>query len=106
MYCWRAGLCCGRWGPISSLDSIDAVRGMRMKKPKLKVSSIKEVEGGKAYYWHKRKDGTFVEASVCCDCDLVHMIEMKPGKNRMRVKVWREDEATEKLRAKNGTGPK
>lgn len=57
-----------------------------------------QVEDGKAYNWYPRKDGTFVEVSVCCDCSLVHVIEMKPNKRAMRVKVWRHDEQTNKLR--------
>jgi len=76
-----------------------------MKKPNIYFGKLKQVVDGKAYYWNERSDGTYVEVSVCCDCDLVHTIEMKPVKGRMRVKVWREEQATEELRAKNGTGP-
>ena len=77
-----------------------------MKKPNIQFGKIEHVKDGKAYYWAQRSDGTFVESSICCDCDLVHTIEMKPVKGRMRVKVWREDEKTDALRVKNGTGPK
>ena len=71
-----------------------------MKKPYIKFGKLQQVIDGKAYYWKRRIDGAYVEVSVCCDCNLVHTIEMKPTKTAMRVKVWREDEATDKLRAK------
>jgi hypothetical protein len=69
-----------------------------MKQPQIKIDKVVHVENGKAYYWKARKDGTFVEASVCCDCSLVHVLQYKPGKAAMRVKVWRDDKLTNKYR--------
>jgi len=71
-----------------------------MRKPKVNFGKLTQVIDGKSYRWYKRSDGTFVEASVCCDCLLAHVIEMKPTKRYMRVKVWREDEKTNELRRK------
>ena len=82
------------------------MQGIIMKKPNIKLGKIEHVQEGKAYYWKERSDGTYVEMSLCCDCDLAHIIEMKPIKGAMRVKVWRDDKITEELRKKNNTGPK
>lgn len=71
-----------------------------MKKPKVRFGQTVQVQDGKAYRWYSRKDGTYVEASVCCDCSLVHIIEMKPNKRYLRVKVWREEDKTKALRKK------
>jgi len=72
-----------------------------MEKPKVRYSGkMIQVVDGKAYRWYKRDDGTYVEVSVCCDCQLVHTIEMKPNKKYMRVKVWRDDGKTKELRSK------
>lgn len=73
-----------------------------MRKPKIRYSGkIVQVIDGKPYRWYERKDGTYVEVSVCCDCQLVHTIEMKPNKKYIRVRVWREDTKTKELRIKN-----
>jgi hypothetical protein len=69
-----------------------------MKKPKINFSDVIQVKDGEPYRWYRRIDGTYVECSVCCDCQLVHTIEMKPNKRYMRVKVWREEEKTKELR--------
>lgn len=68
-------------------------------KPKVRYSGkMTQVVDGKSYKWYERDDGTYVEVSVCCDCQLVHVIEMKPNKGYIRVKVWRDDEKTKELR--------
>jgi hypothetical protein len=69
-----------------------------MKRPKVNFSNIFQVVDGKAYRWYKRVDGTYVEASVCCDCKLVHIMEIKPNKTYARVKVWRDEKKTKELR--------
>jgi len=70
-----------------------------MEKPKVRYSGkVVQVVDGQAYKWYKRKNGTYVEVSVCCDCQLVHVIEMKPNRKYIRVKVWRDDEKTKELR--------
>jgi hypothetical protein len=69
-----------------------------MEKPKINYSKLVQVSEGKPYRWYKRKNGTFVEASVCCDCDLVHIIQMTPTKRYLNVSVWREDAKTNELR--------
>jgi hypothetical protein len=70
-----------------------------MKKPKVKFGATVQVEDGKAYKWYPRKDGTYVEATVCCDCNLTHVVELKPNRGYLRVKVWREEEETNALRS-------
>ena len=69
-----------------------------MEKPNLRFTKTTQVLDGKAYKWYQRKNGTYLEASVCCDCLLVHIVEMKPNKNYMRIKVWRDDKETKRLR--------
>jgi len=70
-----------------------------MKKPKVRYSGkLVQVIDGEAYKWYERTNGTYVEVSVCCDCKLVHIIEMKPNDGYIRVKVWRDDEKTKELR--------
>ena len=67
-------------------------------KPQVKPGKIEQVADGKPYRYRLRKDGTATEYTVCCDCSLTHMLELKPGKNSIRVRVWREDEITDELR--------
>jgi hypothetical protein len=72
-----------------------------MKKPRVGYSGkLVQVVDGNPYKWYERKNGTYVEVSVCCDCQLVHIIEMKPNDGYIRVKVWRDDEKTKELREK------
>ena len=70
------------------------------KEPKFRVSpsKIEHVKDGVPYRYKLDKQGKAVEMSICCDCSLVHLMEYKPGKTSIRVRVWREDEMTEKLR--------
>lgn len=69
-------------------------------KPNVKVGKIEQVIDGKPYYYRLGKDGTASEMSVCCDCHLVHLMEFKPLKNAIRIRVWREDPLTDEIRAK------
>jgi hypothetical protein len=69
-----------------------------MEKPKINFSKLVQVSEGKPYRWYKRNDGTFVEASVCCDCNLVHIVQLTPAKRYLTVRVWREDTKTKELR--------
>lgn len=70
------------------------------EKPKIHYSATTQVKEGKPYRWYKRKNGTYVEASVCCDCLLVHIVQLTPTKRYLNVRVWREDLKTEELRKK------
>jgi len=64
------------------------------------LQSIVQVEDGKTYPWKLRKDGTAVECSICCDCQLVHIIEAKPMRGYIRMRVWRDETKTQLLRKK------
>jgi hypothetical protein len=71
------------------------------EKPKINYSKLVQVDEGKPYRWYKRKNGTYVEASVCCDCSLTHIVQLTPTKKYLNVRVWREDIKTKELRAKS-----
>ena len=73
---------------------------MNTKPPVQYSGKSVQVIDGQAYKWYMRDNGTYVEVSVCCDCQLVHTLELKPNKGYLRVKVWREDEKTNELRKK------
>lgn len=69
-----------------------------MEKPKINYSHIIQVIDGEPYRWYQRKNGTYVEASVCCQCNLTHIIQLTPTKRYLSVRVWREDLKTNELR--------
>lgn len=71
---------------------------MREPKPVVKPSKIEHVKDGEPYRYPLNKAGKAVEMSICCDCSLVHLMEFKPGKRSIRVRVWREDGLTDQLR--------
>ena len=73
---------------------------MKEPKPAVKVSSVEQVIDGKPYYYRLDKDGKVTELSMCCDCQLVHLLEFKPSSRGLRVRAWREDELTAKYRKK------
>jgi hypothetical protein len=68
------------------------------KKPQADLGKIEQAIDGKAHRYHLREDGTAVAYTICCSCNLVHLEEFKPMKTYIRVRVWREDGMTEKLR--------
>jgi len=67
-------------------------------KPEARVGKIEQIEDGISYRYHRRKDGSVVVHTICCDCCLVHLEEYTVNKRYLTVKVWRDDEATAKLR--------
>jgi hypothetical protein len=68
------------------------------KKPLADFGKIEQAQEGKAHRYHLREDGTAVAYTICCSCLLVHLEEFKPMKKYIRVRVWREEEMTQKLR--------
>lgn len=72
----------------------------RREKPNAKLGKITQVDEGVALRYHRRKDGSVVMHTICCDCCLVHLEQYIVNKNYISVKVWRVDNATRKLRTK------
>jgi histidyl-tRNA synthetase len=67
-------------------------------KPKAQWGKVEQVREGKSHRYYLRPDGTAVAYTICCDCGLTHLEEFKPEKRYIRVKVWREEELTQKQR--------
>ncbi len=72
-----------------------------MQQPKLaKVGKVQQVLDGKTYRIHKRKNGSFVTYTICCDCGLTHLEEFKVRKNFISAKAWRVEKMTKQFRGK------
>jgi hypothetical protein len=69
-----------------------------MIEPKAVIGRIEHVKPGQPIKYYRRKNGTAVVFTVCCDCALTHLEEFTPRKNYIRVRVWRDDEKTKKFR--------
>jgi hypothetical protein len=73
-----------------------------MHKPKDPQQSKRwiQVIDGKPDRWHKRKDGTAVYYTVCCDCGLTHKEEIRNKNKYFLIRVWRDDALTKDHRGK------
>ena len=67
-------------------------------KPKAQWGKIEHVTEGKPHRYYLRPNGTAVAYTICCDCGLTHLEEFTPRKKYIRVRVWREEEFTQKQR--------
>lgn len=67
-------------------------------RPRAKFGKLVQVEEGKAERYYTRKDGTAVVFTVCCDCGLTHIDEYLPRKTYIRVRAWRDEARTKKMR--------
>lgn len=54
-------------------------------------------DGEVCRYW-RRKNGIVVIRTACCDCGLVHLEELTPRKMYIRIRVWRDEKLTKKMR--------
>jgi len=72
-----------------------------MKAPKLPPRDghkLVQVVDGNAERWYKRKNGWAYYHTVCCDCGLTHREMIQNHQKYFSVRVWRDDELTEKFR--------
>ena len=67
-------------------------------KPKAKFGKTEQAIEGKPHRYYSRKSGETVVYTVCCDCKLVHLEEFTPRKGYIKVRVWRDDQRTQRLR--------
>lgn len=69
------------------------------QKPKAspREKSVQFVDG-KAYRFKLRKDGSAVFHTECCACGLTHLEQYSVKGERLVIRVWVEDEMTEKAR--------
>lgn len=70
----------------------------RREKPSARLGKIEDVDEGVSLRYHRRKDGSVVMHTICCDCCLVHLEQYIPNKHYITVKVWRDDANTSRLR--------
>lgn len=57
-----------------------------------------QIYDGVVHRYSRRKDGTAVIYTVCCDCGLTHLEEFLPKRGYIRVRVWREEAITREVR--------
>lgn len=74
---------------------------MKEKEPKANFGKPIQIHDGEVDRWPLRKDGKAVGFSICCDCGLVHKEEYQARKRYVRVRVWRDEEQTDKQRKKH-----
>lgn len=60
---------------------------------------VEQVHDGVPERYHRRKDGSTVIYTVCCDCGLVHKEEYVPHTTYLRVRAWRDEARTRRMRA-------
>jgi hypothetical protein len=73
---------------------------MDSTKPKALVGKIEQAHEGKRHRYYLRKNGSFVGYTICCDCGLTHLEEIKIRKQYLSVRVWRDEKLTQKHRGK------
>jgi hypothetical protein len=69
-------------------------------KPKAVVGKVEQAQEGKTHRYFRRKNGTAVAYTICCDCGLTHLETFTPRKRYIAVKVWRDEKLTRKFRGK------
>ena len=62
------------------------------------MTRARQVKNGEPIRYYKRKDGSAVIITRCCDCSLVHVEQLKPTARYIMVRVWRDEKRTQESR--------
>ena len=68
------------------------------RPPFAKFGKISVMTEGQTHRYYRRKNGTSVVYTICCDCSLVHVEQLTPHKRYISVCCWRDDVYTKRLR--------